>query len=421
MTNIVYDWRNVLTEIYFSDGKFIRYRYDASGKRIYKFVATPVPPPDGKGAGKGGEATGTTERTDYERGADGALVALYENANLLPSYYYHSTGYIDAGNNLRYYELRDQLGNIRTVVGETGNVVEQNDFYAYGAVRESGRSAGDGRWKFLGKELDAETQSTHLEAREYDGLVGRFLRVDPLSDRAPGWSPYRAFFCNPYLYTDPTGLFEDWVLDKDGNIRWDNDAVSKETTKKGEMYLGTKLSFVFNSFIDADVWDGPGGSGPAGDKLTTTVTVDGKKNAMGELENVQFSRKIEIGITPVGKARDFYPGLDKNQNKYSFNQEVTPSGLLSSFEMNVEQHASVSKSEEIGLNMMNYNIVNVAQRLKLNYAQGKLSLSAYTDIFPSASLTVNNHLLMYYIQPSFKETHSPKINGYLPTNFYQRK
>jgi hypothetical protein len=45
----------------------------------------------------------------------------------------------------RYYELRDQLGNIRTVVGETGNVVEQNDFYAYGAVRESGRSAGDGR------------------------------------------------------------------------------------------------------------------------------------------------------------------------------------------------------------------------------------------------------------------------------------
>jgi RHS repeat-associated protein len=404
MTNIVYDWRNVPTAIYFSDGKFIRYRYDASGKRIYKFVQ-PNPNKD------------TGERTDYERGADGALVALYENANPLPSYYYHSTGYIDAGNNLRYYELRDQLGNIRTVVSETGSVVEQNDFYAYGAVRESGRSAGDGRWKFLGKELDKETQSTHLEAREYDGLVGRFLRVDPLSDRAPGWSPYRAFFCNPYLYTDPTGLFEDWVLDKDGNIRWDNDAVSKETTKKGEMYLGTKLSFVFNSFIDADVWDGPGGSGPAGDKLTTTVTIDGKKNAMGELENVQFSRKIEIGITPVGKARDFYPGLDKNQNKYSFNQEVTPSGLLSSFEMNVEQHASVSKPEEIGLNMMNYNIVNVAQRLKLNYAQGKLSLSAYTDIFPSASLTVNNHLLMYYINPPLKRRIVQKSMGIYPQIF----
>jgi YD repeat-containing protein len=140
ISQIVYDWRNLPTEIYFSDGKFIRYRYDASGKRIYKFVATPVPPP----SGKGGDATGTTERTDYERGADGALVALYENGNGTPTYYYHANGYIDAGSGARYYELRDQLGNIRSVVGETGSVVEQNDFYAYGAVRESGRSAGDG-------------------------------------------------------------------------------------------------------------------------------------------------------------------------------------------------------------------------------------------------------------------------------------
>jgi hypothetical protein len=62
----------------------------------------------------------------------------------LPSYYYHSAGYLNAASGARYYELRDQLGNIRSVVGETGSVVEQNDFYAYGAVRESGRSAGDG-------------------------------------------------------------------------------------------------------------------------------------------------------------------------------------------------------------------------------------------------------------------------------------
>lgn len=36
----------------------------------------------------------------------------------------------------------------------------------------------------------------------------RWLSVDPLASEEPGWSPYRAFFCNPLRYTDPTGLLE---------------------------------------------------------------------------------------------------------------------------------------------------------------------------------------------------------------------
>lgn len=38
--------------------------------------------------------------------------------------------------------------------------------------------------------------------------VQRFLSVDPKASDAPGWSPYRAFFCNPIRYTDPDGQFE---------------------------------------------------------------------------------------------------------------------------------------------------------------------------------------------------------------------
>ena len=46
----------------------------------------------------------------------------------------------------------------------------------------------------------------------------RWLSVDPLASEEPGWSPYRAFFCNPIRYTDPTGLLEstDVTLNKDG-------------------------------------------------------------------------------------------------------------------------------------------------------------------------------------------------------------
>lgn len=44
--------------------------------------------------------------------------------------------------------------------------------------------------------------------------------VDPKAIDAPGWSPYRAFFCNPIYWTDPTGLFEDdHYINPDGSVR----------------------------------------------------------------------------------------------------------------------------------------------------------------------------------------------------------
>jgi hypothetical protein len=35
------------------------------------------------------------------------------------------------------------------------------------------------------------------------------MRVDPLADWAPAWTPYRYAFNNPLIYIDPDGLFED--------------------------------------------------------------------------------------------------------------------------------------------------------------------------------------------------------------------
>ena len=46
------------------------------------------------------------------------------------------------------------------------------------------------------------------------------MNVDPLAEKAPDWTPYRYGFNNPIKYTDPTGMFEDWV-EIDGEIVWD--------------------------------------------------------------------------------------------------------------------------------------------------------------------------------------------------------
>ena len=70
-----------------------------------------------------------------------------------------------------------------------------------------------------------------------------------------------------------------------------------------------------------------------------------------------------------------------------------------------EQHAMVNGFEAMGLGLMNYDVVNVAQKLTIGLSGNNLSVSAATDIFPSANLSVNGTQLFNYSQPSFKATH----------------
>jgi hypothetical protein len=102
----------------------------------------------------------------------------------------------------------------------------------------------------------------------------------------------------------------------------------------------------------------------------------------------------------------------------------------------MEQHASISPIEEVGLSIAGYKIVDVAQKLDINIStQGVVSTSAATDVFPSATLSVNGNNIMQYNQPSFVDTHTAPIVGtssaasgsvpirdfsYYPSQFYKR-
>ncbi len=117
---------------------------------------------------------------------------------------------------------------------------------------------------------------------------------------------------------------------------------------------------------------------------------DRKENEKGALTGLYAQYETHPGLTPVGEPRMSFSGLGSDQNAFTQTQFSAANGAFF-FNLNFEQHASVSSEEDIGLGALNYDIVNVAQNLKLYYSNttARLYVSAATDIFPSATLSLN--------------------------------
>lgn len=64
------------------------------------------------------------------------------------------------------------------------------------------------RYQFTGHEFDSETTYDYHGARYYNRELGRYMSVDPLANKAFGWSPYRYGFDNPIIYVDLDGRYE---------------------------------------------------------------------------------------------------------------------------------------------------------------------------------------------------------------------
>ncbi|MBU0558703.1 MAG: RHS repeat-associated core domain-containing protein, partial [Bacteroidetes bacterium] len=75
------------------------------------------------------------------------------------------------------------------------------------ASRSYNLSSTEEKYKFTEKERDTESGYDYFGARYYDAELGRWMSVDPIAYKAPGYSPYNYAFNNPLKYTDPDGRF----------------------------------------------------------------------------------------------------------------------------------------------------------------------------------------------------------------------
>jgi len=388
ITAITYNHLNLPTKYTWSGGNTLEIQYDASGRKLAKVPST-------------GNSKTYVGSIEYSASAIEAIYHPEGRARLISSTWEYE------------YAVKDHLGNSRVYFKYNGSMsfLQENHYYPFG-MEQGGwtvPSSPENKYKYNGKELNDDFSLGLYDygARWYDPVVGRWTQIDPLAEMMPGWSPFNYGFNNPIRFVDPTGMApDDWVKGADGTIRWDASANSQATTKQGETYLGKELTLTFNSFIDAKSWDGPNSKAP-GDKLTSTITITGNEDSKGELTSLSGSKSVQIGSTPIGTARDYYPGEGGSNN--NFELKSTASGAT----LNFEQHASVSKIEEIGLNALGFKVVDVAQKLNVDYNKksGELSISAYTGLFPSATLSINGTQVMKYNQPSFVNTHSAPIVG----------
>ncbi len=116
------------------------------------------------------------------------------------------------GRNVQYF-ASDRLGSARTLFprGESAWAV---DYYPFGFVEAQNGSEGESRFGFTGHETDFATDLVYAGARYYDPEIGRWLQVDPLASKYPGWSPYNYSLNNPIILVDRDGrkvVFADGV------------------------------------------------------------------------------------------------------------------------------------------------------------------------------------------------------------------
>ena len=112
-----------------------------------------------------------------------------------------------------FYLLTDHLDSIDTVLDESGDVVERQDYFSFGAERvtDTTAEAPVTNQGYTGKEKDEETGLNYYGARYYDSELGRFVTVDPwegdLSDPQT-LNKFTYVLNNPLKYVDPTGMYD---------------------------------------------------------------------------------------------------------------------------------------------------------------------------------------------------------------------
>jgi RHS repeat-associated protein len=190
--NINYNMLNLPGTITKS-GESLNYVYDASGQKLRKVY--------------NGMARDYVSGIEYNNGVLEFIQT--EEGRALPGAVYSYE-----------YLLKDHLGNTRAAINQTGEIIQVQDYYAFGMEMGNSKSPSPkNQYKYNGKEMQDELGLNHLDygARFYDPIIGRWNVVDPSSENYGSTSPYNYVLGYPMKRIDSDGRDAIFTVLRDKN------------------------------------------------------------------------------------------------------------------------------------------------------------------------------------------------------------
>ena len=177
------------------------------------------------------------------------LAAIYEIVNQVGTMYYIHT---------------DHIGSLNVISDESGNLVQEMSYDAWGRRRNPNNWSYSGipaNYKFergfTGHEHMDGNGLINMNGRMYDPILGRFLSSDPIvlyPDYSQDYNKYSYARNNPLVYYDPSGLYpiynpngEFWYDSEDYSIRYTIDEVNNWFEVVGMLVDAETATYLFTT------------------------------------------------------------------------------------------------------------------------------------------------------------------------------
>jgi RHS repeat-associated protein len=195
ITTYDYSSRGELLSVMLPDGNLIEYVHDPLGRRIAKKV------------------NGTITEKYLWQGLT-RLLAVYDGSDALLMRFKYADARMPVAmtkGGVTYYLTYDQVGSLRVVADNSGNVVKRIDYDSFGNIIEDTDPAFDVPFGFAGGLHDSDTGLVRFGYRDYDPDTGRWTAKDHILFAGEETDFYRYCLNNPINLIDPEGKIWGYV------------------------------------------------------------------------------------------------------------------------------------------------------------------------------------------------------------------
>ena len=268
---------------------------------------------------------------------------------------------------LTYFYHPDHLGSASWITDLSGQPVQHLQYKPFGGDyidQQDPNTDYTERFRFTGKERDAETGYDYFGARYYSSSLGIWLSVDPMSDKYPSLSPYVYCADNPVNAFDPDGGLPVFLIPLakgavgafvDASAQVSISMINGKSFKEavGEIdYTSVGAAFVFSAIA------APGAS--TGAKAATGISKSAKV-ATKFVTGVAIGVDATTDISANGETSTVFNGGSKSASSFAIDLAATivpgkvvdnvSSGLSKAIKKDLASNASATLSKEAKASM----------------------------------------------------------------------